>query len=288
MKISQIYASRPFCLSFELFPPKTEGGLDALLKHVDALLQFRPGFATCTYGAGGSTQQRTLEIVTSLKQRYQLPVASHLTCVGSTVDELREYLTTAEQRGVDNIVALRGDPPKGVTAFTPVAGGLRYANELVQLIRAEFPSFGIAVAGYPEKHQEAVSLAADLTNLKRKVDAGADAVVTQLFYDNRDFVEFRERCEQLGVSVPIIPGILPVTNLSQIQRITSLCGAKLPTAFVNKLAEQDNEEWQFEVGVDFATRQTQDLIDLGVRGIHYYVLNKSQATCRVLSSVTLP
>jgi methylenetetrahydrofolate reductase (NADPH) len=288
MKISEIYASRPFSLSFELFPPKTDAGLEALFGHVEVLLQHRPGFITCTYGAGGSTRDRTLQIVTAVKDRFHLPVASHLTCVGSTVDDLRRYLSDAQQRGVDNIVALRGDPPRGEAGFRPMAGGFRYASDLVSLIRAEFPSFGIAVAGYPEKHQEAVDFAADLENLRHKVACGADAVITQLFYDNRDFFSFEARCSELGIDVPIVPGLLPVTNLGQIQRITSLCGARLPEVFVERLSAKDDEAWQFEVGVEFAIRQVQELIDHGVPGIHFYVLNKSQATCRVLDAVTLP
>jgi methylenetetrahydrofolate reductase (NADPH) len=210
-----------------------------------------------------------------------------LTCVGSTADELRSYLGDARSRGVEHIVALRGDPPKGETSFQAVAGGLRYASELVALIRREFPEFGIAVAGYPETHIEAISPEADLENLKRKVDAGGDLVITQLFYINDDFFRFRERCERIGIRAPIVPGILPVTNLAQIRRITSLCGAKLPPEFVADLeARNDDAEAQFELGVDFATRQTQELIDDDVPGIHFYVLNKSPATCRVLRSVT--
>lgn len=288
MKIAEVYASQPFSLSFELFPPKSETGLETLFSHVDRLVEHRPGFITCTYGAGGSTRKKTLDIVGAVRQRYQLPVASHLTCVGSTVDELRAYLSEARERGVDNIVALRGDPPHGETTFQAVDGGLRYANELVTLIRGEFPDFGIAVAGYPEKHLEAPDLAADVDNLKRKVDAGADAVVTQLFYDNRDFFAFEDICRQRGINVPLIPGLMPVTNLKQIQRITSLCGSKLPSDFVGRLAErEDDEPWQFEVGVEFASRQVQELIDHGVRGIHFYVLNRSQATCRVLDAVSI-
>ncbi len=182
-----------------------------------------------------------------------------------------------------------GDPPKGESEFQPVAGGLRYANELVALIRGEFPQFGIAVAGYPETHQEAPSPAADLQNLKRKVDAGADIVITQLFYDNEDFFRFRDSCAALGIRVPIIPGVLPVTNLAQIRRITSMCGACLPETFVADLeAHDDSAADQFEVGVDFATAQVQALLDSGVPGIHFYVLNKSTATCRVLRGVTRP
>jgi methylenetetrahydrofolate reductase (NADPH) len=285
MRFSEVYRSRPFSLSFELFPPKTDGGLDSLMMHVEALMRHQPGFITCTYGAGGSTRERTLQIVTSVKQRFQLPVASHLTCVGATVDELRQYLTEARERGVDNIVALRGDPPRGQVSFAQVPGGLRYANELVDVIHAEFPNFGIAVAGYPEKHQEAPSMDVDLANLRRKVDAGAEVVITQLFFNNDDFLAFRDRCRQLGIRIPVIPGLLPVTNLSQIQRITSLCAARLPRPFVERLANHDDEAWQFDVGVEFAVAQLEQLVRHGVEGAHFYVLNKSQATCRVLETV---
>jgi methylenetetrahydrofolate reductase (NADPH) len=287
MCISSAYEPGQFGLSFELFPPKTDAGLDSLYAHVEALMAHQPRFVTCTYGAGGSTQQKTLEIISAVKTRFGVPVASHLTCVGSTVDELRAYLGRASELEVDAIVALRGDPPQGQTEFQAKEGGLRHASELVSLIHREFPQLQVAVAGYPEKHQEAPSLEVDLQHLRHKVSCGAHAVITQLFYDNDDFFRFRDRCQELGIDIPLIPGLLPVTNLAQIKRITSLCGAKLPTSFVERLAEQDSEEWQFEVGVDFATRQSQALIDAGVPGIHYYVLNKSQATCRVLESLSI-
>lgn len=285
MALSSHYGSEKLGLSFELFPPKTEAGEAALFRHVEQLVEFKPNFVTCTYGAGGSTRAKTLDIVEGVKKQHDLPVASHLTCVGSTRDQLREYLAEAQQRGVDYIVALRGDPPQGETDFKPVDGGLSYANELVALIRDEYPGFGIAVAGYPETHQEAPSPDIDLDNLKRKVDTGADIVITQLFYDNSDFFRFRERCDAIGINIPIVPGILPVTNLSQIQRITSLCGAKLPDSFVNKLGERADVDSQFRAGVEFATAQVQGLIDADVPGIHFYVLNKSQATSTVLRAV---
>ena len=288
MPLSTLY-TRSFGLSFELFPPKSEAGEAALFQNLAELMAFRPSFVTCTYGAGGSTREKTLDIVSEVRRRHNCPVASHLTCVGSTADELRSYLREAWRRGVENIVALRGDPPKGETTFQAVAGGLRYANELVSLIRAEFPQFGIAVAGYPETHQEAPNADVDLQNLQRKVEAGADVVVTQLFYDNADFFRFRDRCHALNIRVPIVPGILPVTNFAQIQRITSLCKAKLPARFVADLAAQgDNEVGQFEVGVAFATQQVQELLDAGVPGVHFYILNKSHATARVLQAVKLP
>jgi len=285
MELSSFYGPDKLGLSFELFPPKTPAGESALFEHVQQLLAFRPSYITCTYGAGGSTRAKTLKIVEQVKSRFALPVASHLTCVGSSVEQLREYLSEAQAAGVDYIVALRGDPQQGQTAFQPVEGGLRYANELVTLIRNEFPGFGIAVAGYPETHQEATSPQIDLENLKRKVDSGADIVITQLFYDNQDFFAFRERYEAAGIGVPLIPGILPVTNLSQIQRITSLCGAVLPETFIEKLGQQDDPDWQFQVGIEFATQQVQGLLDAGVPGIHFYVLNKSQATSAVLRGV---
>ena len=202
------------------------------------------------------------------------------------MDDLRAYVREAQEKGVDYIVALRGDPPRGETEFKPVEGGLSYANELVALLRAEFPNFGIAVAGYPEKHQEAPSAEADLANLKRKVAAGADVVLTQLFYNNTDVFEFRKRYNDAGIDTPLVPGVLPVINLSQIKRIASLGGATLPDAFVSRLAEKEYDaDWQFNVGVEFATEQVQQLIDAGVPGIHFYVLNKSQATAKVLENV---
>ena len=286
MNFSQVYTPGKFGLSFELFPPKTPAGDEALFRHIAELMQFRPGFITCTYGAGGSTRAKTLDIVSQVRERFSISVASHLTVVGSTVDQLRSYLNDAAERGIENIVALRGDPPRDQQSFTPVEGGLRYANELVALIRAEFPQFGIAVAGYPEKHQEAPSPQVDLENLKRKVDAGADVVITQLFYHNDDFRRFRERYVQAGITVPLVPGILPVTNLAQIQRITSLCGAVLPSEFVGRLSEKgDDADWQFQVGVEFAARQVRELLDSGIPGMHFYVLNKSQATASVLREV---
>jgi methylenetetrahydrofolate reductase (NADPH) len=230
----------------------------------------------------------TLDVLRGLKERHDVPVASHLTCVGSTVDELRSYLQEAVDLGVAAIVALRGDPPKGETEFRQAAGGLRYAAELVSLIRAEFPDFGILVAGYPETHQEAPSPAADLDNLRRKCAAGGDVVVTQLFYDNDDFFRFRDRCQTLGITAPLVPGIMPVTNYAQIRRIASLCKARLPAAFTDAFeAAGDDEAAQFEAGVNYAARQVEALIAGGVPGMHFYVLNKSPATIRVLEHVGL-
>ncbi len=289
MKLADAYRAPDLAISFELFPPKTEASEAELFQHVAELMKFQPAYVTCTYGAGGSTRDKTLDIVSRVSGDYGRPVAAHLTCVGSTLDQIREYLRDAARRGIENIVALRGDPPRGETTFRPVPGGLTFANELVRLIRSEFPAFGVAVAGYPEKHQEAHSFDVDLANLKRKVDAGADIVITQLFYDNADFFRFRDRCGELGINVPIVPGLLPITNFAQVKRITSLCGARLPAKLVETLtALGEDIEGQFAAGVEFATRQAQELIDAGVPGIHFYVLNKSQAAAQVLRGVGHP
>ena len=288
MSIQDAYTAGRFGLSFELFPPKTPESEAAMWRTVDDLMEFEPSLITCTYGAGGSTRGTTLDVLKGVLSRHDLPVASHLTCVGSTVDELRAYLREAADAGVTAIVALRGDPPKGETAFRQAEGGLRYASELVALIKAEFPEFGVLVAGYPETHQEAVSPEADFENLRRKCAAGGDVVVTQLFYDNADFFRFRDRCAALGVTAPIVPGVMPVTNYAQIRRIATLCKARLPDSFTRAFeAAGDDEATQFEAGVEFATRQVRELLDAGVPGIHFYVLNKSPATVRVLRDVNL-
>jgi len=286
VSIKDAYTRGQFALSFELFPPKTPETEAVMWKTVDELMAFDPALITCTYGAGGSTRGTTLHVLQGVLARHRVAVASHLTCVGSSVDELRDYLREACGLGVSSIVALRGDPPKGEEAFRPVEGGFRYASELVALIRAEFPQLGILVAGYPETHQEAASPEADLDNLKRKCDAGGDVVVTQLFYDNADFFRFRERCDKLGITSPIVPGVMPVTNYAQIRRIASLCKARLPDAFTRAFeAAGSDEAAQFEAGVAFAARQVDALIAGGVPGIHFYVLNRSPATVRVLDHV---
>ena len=288
VSIKEAYAGGRFGLSFELFPPKTPESEATMWRTVDELMAFEPALVTCTYGAGGSTRGKTLDIVAGVRRRHDVAVASHLTCVGSTVDELRGYLREALDRGASAIVALRGDPPQGQESFRPVDGGLRYAAELVALIRAEFPALDILVAGYPETHQEAASPAADLENLKRKCAVGGDVVVTQLFYDNADFLRFRDRCAAVGITAPIVPGVMPVTNYAQIRRIASLCKARLPEAFTRPFeAAGDDEAAQFEAGVSYASRQVEELVAAGVPGVHFYVLNRSPATVRVLEHIGL-
>jgi methylenetetrahydrofolate reductase (NADPH) len=287
MSLASHYATAGCAISFELFPPKTEEGLKALYDNVRQLMQFGPSYFTCTYGAGGSTRGATLQVLQEVKRITRLPVASHLTCVGATVEQLDEYLAEARRCGTDYIVALRGDPPKGTTKFERTEGGLRYANELVSLIRQRHREFGIAVAGYPEVHQEAPDARTDLENLKRKVDAGADIVITQLFYDNDDFFRFRDRCSAAGITVPIVPGILPVTNFKQAQRIASLCKARIPEKLEQAMNDRDDAAGQFQVGVEHARRQTIELIEQGVQGLHYYVLNKSDAARQMLDGLQM-
>jgi methylenetetrahydrofolate reductase (NADPH) len=287
MSLASHYATSRCAISFELFPPKTEAGLAALCDNVRRLTEFKPDFFTCTYGAGGSTQGTTLEVLKKVRDITNLPVASHLTCVGATVADLESYLAQAKSQGIDYIVALRGDPPKGTERFEPTAGGLRYANELVELIRAKFQDFGIAVAGYPEVHQEAPDARTDLDNLKRKVDAGADVVITQLFYDNADFYRFRDDCVAAGIGIPIVPGILPVTNFKQALRIASMCKACIPESLQTAMNSSDDPDQQFKIGVEHARKQSIDLIENHVPGIHYYVLNKSDAAEQLLDGLQL-
>lgn len=288
MKLSDIYSADKPAVSFELFPPKSDAGMETLFQDLADLAACKPAFMTCTYGAGGSTREKTLEVLARLKAVFpHIPVASHLTCVGATVAEIEAYIHSAIERGVDYIVALRGDPPKGETAFKAVEGGFSFANELVALVHAGFPELGILVAGYPETHPEAAAPEADIENLKRKVDAGADAVVTQLFYDNDDFFRWRDRCAAAGIAVPIVPGLLPVTNLAQVKRITSLCGARIPAPLLERLERHEgSKDGQEIVGIGHAVEQARGLIAAGVPGIHFYVLNKSHAAqfiCRDLS-----
>lgn len=287
MSLVEFYSRPGVTVSYELFPPKTRWGERALMQNVAQLMSLSPSFITCTYGAGGSSQQKTLDILQQVRQHFSVPVASHLTLVGRSVDQLRDYLRQASDIGVNYVVALRGDPPRGSNQFAVTSGGLRYANELVQMIRDEFPQFGIAVAGYPEVHQEAPSAEVDLGNLKRKVDAGADVVITQLFFHNQDFYRFRDRCWSAGIEVPIVPGIMPITDFKQIKKITSLCGSKLPGPLLDQLSVDDDPTRQFQVGVDHAIGQVMDLIDQEIPGIHFYVLNRSEAISALMQTAEI-
>ena len=286
MRLPDVFASQPFAVSIEIFPPKTPQGDDALRRHMRTLAEHEPAFMSCTYGAGGSTRDRTLSWCREIQQDFERPAVAHFTCVGSTREELIHWLDEAEAAGIRNIMALRGDSPEGQDSFQTVEGGLSYANELVELIRQHTGNFGIGVAGYPEKHMEAPSLEVDLQNLKRKVDAGADAVFTQLFFDNSRFFAFREQCQKLGISLPIVPGIMPITDFARIKRITAMCGTAFPEDLAARLeAVQDDKQAQFEIGVEYAIAQCNELRSNGVPGIHFYALNKSQACQEILAAL---
>ena len=286
LTLGEIYSGESTAISVEIFPPKTPDGDQALFDTLDRLAVFQPDFVSCTYGAGGSTRDRTMELCREIQSRYRLAATAHLTCVGSTRDELVEWISRVQAAGIGNIMALRGDPPQGDETFTAVAGGLEHANQLVELIRGVSSDLGVGVAGYPEVHSEAADATRDLENLKRKVDAGADAVFTQLFYVNDSFLQFRDRCRASGITVPVVPGIMPVTEFSRIQRIATLCGAKIPSELSDRLeAVQDDRDAQLAVGVEYAVEQCRELIDAGVPGIHFYALNRSQACARILEAL---
>ncbi len=288
MRIGEFYHQGDFGLSIEIFPPKTSEGDEALEQTLERLAAYRPAFFSCTYGAGGSTQSRTIDWCVKIQKTFHIPATSHFTCVGSTREELLAWLEKATASGIRNIMALRGDPPQGEKTFQAVAGGLRYANELVGLIREHYPELGIGVAGYPEKHQECADAETDLLNLKRKVEAGADAVFTQLFYENANFFRFRECYEQAGIGVPLIPGIMPITEFARIKRITGMCGAIFPDDLASRLeAVQDDKQAQYEIGVEHAIEQCRELIAQGVPGIHFYVLNKSKACEEILGGLDI-
>ncbi len=282
----QYYRPGQIGWSFEIFPPKTEAAEAALYETSRQLARYQPVFLSITYGAGGSTRSKSLEIAKKLTNEIKPPVTAHFTCVGSTVDDIRAWLIQAKQVGVANIMALRGDPPQGQSVFQQTANGLRYASELVKLIKTEFPQFGIGVAGYPETHSEASNHESDLENLVRKVDLGGDVVYTQLFYDNDDFLRFRDQCHHKGIEAPIVPGLLPVLSLKQVQRITSLCKAKLPAKLVNDLKRyNDDPAGQVAVGIAHCTKQLEGLLLAGVPGIHFYVLNRIDSVRQILINI---
>ena len=286
MRIRDMYQDDRCSVSFEIFPPKSPDGDESLRRALERLAPYAPAFISCTYGAGGTTRTRTIDWCAETQNRFGLTATSHFTCLGGSVSEIEEWLDLATKCGLQNIMALRGDPPVGETVFRPAPGGFRYANELVALIRRRHPEIGIGVAGYPEKHQECPDFATDLENLKRKVEAGADAVYTQLFYSNERFFDFRDRYQKLGIKVPLIPGIMPITEFSRIKRITSMCGAAIPGELGARLeAAQDDLQAQFEIGVGHAVRQCDELIRAGVPGIHFYVLNRSKACETILDEL---
>ena len=285
MKFIDFYTDTEPAISFELFPAHSAKGLVKLEKRIPKLIALEPSFLTVTYGAMGTTQEKTLELVSKIKNLYGKEAAHHLTCVGSTQEDIGRILNAIRRENIENIVALRGDPPRGQASFEPPKGGFRYGNELVEYIHG-VGGFGIAVAGYPETHIEAPDFEADLQNLKRKVDAGADIIITQLFYDNQCFYDFADRCRALGITQPIIPGLLPILNLEQIQKITQMCGARIPEALLQKLiAAGKNQSLVRKIGTEHTIRQAIDLLNHGVPGIHFYVLNQHFHIAEIMEAI---
>jgi methylenetetrahydrofolate reductase (NADPH) len=286
MRIDEIIATRAQpVFSFEFFPPKTEDGERNLQIALRELGPLEPSYVSVTYGAGGSTRDRTIEIVKSLKDEHGLEAMAHLSCVGSTQEELREILDEVRDAGIDNVLALRGDPPHGETEWRPHPGGLHYSTELATLIREHY-DLCIGAACFPEVHPEAVDLAHDLKFLKEKVAAGASFLITQLFFDNRLYFDWVEEARGAGVDVPIIPGIIPVTNVDQIKRFTQMCGASIPGPLLDQLElRRDDPDAVIQFGVAYATLQCADLLARGAPGIHFYTLNKSPATRAILSAL---
>ncbi|QSQ27318.1 methylenetetrahydrofolate reductase [NAD(P)H] [Pyxidicoccus parkwayensis] len=286
MKIrNRLNPSNP-CFSFEFFPPKTDEGVANLFKTLEDLAPLQPGFVSVTYGAGGSTRDRTVELVTRIKQETGIEAMAHLTCVGHTREELRELLKRLADAKLDNVLVLRGDPPQGEKTFVAPAGGFKYATELVRFIREEDFNFCLGGACYPEGHVETGSRDDDLRHLKEKVDAGLDFVVTQLFFDNAFYFDFVERARRAGINVPIVPGIMPITNYEQIQRFTRMCGATVPMRLALQLERvKDQPDALVQLGVAHATVQCMELLSRGVPGIHFYTLNKSPATRMIVSAL---
>lgn len=276
--ISDLFAQRRPLRSLEFFPPKDDAGVEALRAAATALHKIEWDFVSVTYGAGGSTRERTAQVSSLLKNDLGFTVMPHLTCVGHSRAELNALADRIHSGGFRNIMTLRGDPPKGDTTFTPAPDGLRYASELVSLLKSRHADFCLGIAGYPEKHPEAASMDSDLDNLKRKLDAGGAFVTTQLFFDNDVYHRYVDRCRARGITAPIVPGIMPVLSLKQIQRISALCGASLPKKLATRLeVAAENPDVVETIGIDWALTQIRELLARGAPGYHLYILNRAKS-----------
>jgi methylenetetrahydrofolate reductase (NADPH) len=287
MRIDELLARDEPVFSFEFFPPKTPRGEQNLYAALAELRTLEPSFVSVTYGAGGSTRSKTIEIVKRIREDYGLEAMAHFTCVGATAQELRDTLDEMYDAGIDNVLALRGDPPAGQDEWVKTDGGLEYSRELVQLIRTDYP-FAIGAACFPETHIHASSPEADIAYLADKVAAGADFLITQLFFDNQRYFDFVERARGIGIGVPIIPGIMPITKVSQIERMAQMCGSTIPDGLRREIhAREDDDEAVLDFGVAYATLQCAELLAAGAPGIHFYTLNRSPATRAILGALKL-
>lgn len=284
MRISDALATqRPF-FSFEFFPPRDDEGSRRLLQTIEALQPLRPAFVSITYGAGGSTRARTVALAKEIRQQIGLNVVAHVTCVGATRSELRELFDDVARAGIENVLALRGDQPNGAS-FEAVPGGFAHASDLIAMLRRNY-GFCIGAACYPEKHPEAASMDDDLRYLKMKADAGADFLVSQLFFDNAHFFEFERRARAAGIALPLLPGLMPITNFGQIERFVAMCGASIPPKLrVEMELRRDDIKAVEDLGVAYASMQALGLLQAGAPGIHFYTLNRSPATRAIVSSL---
>ncbi|NPA14827.1 MAG: methylenetetrahydrofolate reductase [NAD(P)H] [Aquificae bacterium] len=283
MKICEYLKEGNFSLSYEFFPPKDEKGKKQLFETIEELLVYKPTFVSVTYGAGGSTRDRTFNTVKEIKEKYNLTVMPHLTCVAQQKEDILALLDKYRQIGIENILALRGDQPKD----NPQQGFCKYAIDLIRLIKDNYKDqFCIGVACYPEGHQEAPSLEEDIKHLKEKIEAGGKFAITQMFFRNEDFFRFKELLQKEGVDIPILIGVMPITNFKQIKKFADLCGATIPLDLAKKLSEvQDKPEEVFKIGVEYAIKQCEELLDYGVDGFHFYTLNKPQATKEIIEAL---
>ncbi len=278
MKLGGLFGSGSPVISFEFFPPKTDRGYESLLRTIADLKRLDPAFVSVTWGAGGSTRRKTVELVIKIQQEIGIVAMAHMTCVGSSRAQIAETLDRLAAAGIENVLPLGGDQPEG---YVQPEGGFRYANELVAFIRGLW-DFSMPGACYPETHPLAASPEEDMANLVGKVDAGVDWLITQLFFDNRDYFDFEARARAAGIELPIVPGIMPIVSAANIRRITALCGARVPDELGAQLDEcGDDDPRTLEVGVRWATAQCRELLDRGVPGIHFYTLNRSPATRRI-------
>jgi methylenetetrahydrofolate reductase (NADPH) len=284
MRIRELQTSGRPAFSFEFFPPKPENR-GQLIETIVALQELKPTYISVTYGAGGSTRDLTVELVGSIKRDYGIETMAHLTCVGASRDEIASVVERLTSAGIENVLALRGDPPRGQTDFKPVPDGFRYGAELAAFIKHRF-RLCIAGACYPEKHPECASFDQDLLYLQEKVHAGAEFLITQLFFDNQRYFDFVAKARAIGIGVPIVPGIMPITNLAQVERITKMCGASIPETLLTEMQRvQDNPDAVLALGVAQATAQCLELLHRGAPGIHFYTLNKSVATRMILTAI---
>ena len=285
MRIDRLLGLGLPALSFEFFPPKSEVGFTQLYQTIDELRPLKPTYVSVTYGAGGSTRQKTVDLVERIQKELAIRSMAHLTCVGHTADEIGSIIDALWASGIRNVLALRGDPPVGQSQFTATEGGFANSSELVKYIRARH-DFCIGVAGYPEGHPQCLNRTRDLEHLKQKVDNGGNFIITQLFFDNADFYRFRDAARSMGIKVPIVAGLMPILNVAQTKRFVSMCGAKIPHPLLTKLEGLEaNPEEVHAAGIDYAIRQCRDLLANGVDGLHFYTLNKSKASveiCRAL------